>query len=60
MGILLKNELEQRAEAFAVHEHHWLELSGHMAHYDEPEELGRICREFTLGALADQTYSKSS
>jgi pimeloyl-ACP methyl ester carboxylesterase len=59
-GHFAENELEQRAEAFAVHEHHWLELSGHMAHYDEPEELGRICREFTLGALAAQTYSKSS
>ncbi|MFT7651436.1 MAG: hypothetical protein ACI9UU_000538, partial [Candidatus Azotimanducaceae bacterium] len=26
--------------------HHWLEHSGHMIHYDEPQRLGKLCFEF--------------
>ena len=47
-GHFADNELEKRACAFATHEHHWLELSGHMAHYDEPEKLTQICKSFVF------------
>jgi pimeloyl-ACP methyl ester carboxylesterase len=47
-GHFAVNELEQRSRAFATHEHHWLEYSGHMAHYDEPEKLTQICKHFVF------------
>ena len=47
-GHFADNELEDRARAFATHEHHWLEHSGHMAHYDEPEKLTQICKDFVF------------
>ena len=55
-GHFADNELEERSCAFAFHEHHWLEHSGHMAHYDEPEELKQICLQFLLDK-ADPKHS---
>tara|TARA_B100000959_G_scaffold259630_1_gene295392 strand:- start:529 stop:1218 length:690 start_codon:yes stop_codon:yes gene_type:complete len=45
-GIFAQGELEYRAQQFKHHEHHRFEQSGHMVHYDEPLQLGRVCRAF--------------
>jgi|TARA_B110000971_G_C20016700_1_gene504337 pimeloyl-ACP methyl ester carboxylesterase len=50
-GHFADQELEERASAFAIHEHHWLEQSGHMAHYDEPEALTQICKNFIFNGV---------
>ena len=45
-GHFAEIELKQRSCALVTHEHHWLKHSGHMAHYDEPEKLTQICKNF--------------
>jgi len=45
-GHFAEGEMEQRAENFTNHQHHWFERSGHMVHYDEPERLGAMTRNF--------------
>ena len=45
-GKFAQGELEHRAQQFKQHEHHRFEHSGHMVHYDEPLQLGRVCRAF--------------
>jgi pimeloyl-ACP methyl ester carboxylesterase len=50
-GHFAENELEQRSQAFPRGEHHWLEHSGHMAHYDEPTELTALCKNFVSNLI---------
>lgn len=45
-GHFAEGEMEQRVQNFAQHEHHWFENSGHMVHYDEPDRLGALSRQF--------------
>ena len=45
-GHFAEGEMETRANHFAHHEHHWFEHSGHMVHYDEPDRLGVLARNF--------------
>ncbi len=45
-GHFAEGEMEARAGAFANHEHHWFDGSGHMVHYDEPDRLAETCRTF--------------
>jgi pimeloyl-ACP methyl ester carboxylesterase len=45
-GHFAEGEMEARADHFANHEHHWFEHSGHMVHYDEPDRLGVLARNF--------------
>lgn len=45
-GHFAEGELEARAAQFRQHEHHWFEHSGHMVHYDEPQRLGQLTRQF--------------
>jgi len=45
-GRFAEGEMETRVEHFQNHEHHWFDRSGHMVHYDEPERLGALCRQF--------------
>ena len=45
-GHFAEGEMEARAAAFANHEHHWFDGSGHMVHYDEPERLSALCLTF--------------
>ncbi len=39
-------EIEARVGLFADAEHHWLDGSGHMVHYDQPNELAQLCLSF--------------
>ena len=45
-GRFAEGEMEARAAHFAKHELHWFERSGHMVHYDEPERLSQVTRDF--------------
>ena len=45
-GHFAEGEMEQRAANFTNHQHHWFEHSGHMVHYDEPERLSALTRNF--------------
>ncbi len=45
-GHFAEGEMETRVQHFKNHEHHWFEHSGHMVHYDEPQRLGALCRQF--------------
>jgi pimeloyl-ACP methyl ester carboxylesterase len=45
-GKFAEGEMENRIACFKDARHHWLEHSGHMIHYDEPQRLGKLCFEF--------------
>lgn len=45
-GKFAESEMENRIACFKNAHHHWLEHSGHMIHYDEPQRLGELCFEF--------------
>ena len=45
-GKFAEGEVENRIACFRNAHHHWLEHSGHMIHYDEPQRLGELCFEF--------------
>ena len=45
-GHFAAGEMETRAQNFQIQQHHWFENSGHMVHYDEPERLGHLCRQY--------------
>ena len=45
-GHFAPGEMESRAQQFCHHTHHWFEQSGHMVHYDEPQRLADVSRQF--------------
>lgn len=45
-GHFAGGEMETRVQHFKHQQHHWFDQSGHMVHYDEPERLGALCRQF--------------
>ena len=48
-GRFAAGEMEARVALMPRGEHHWLADAGHMVHYDQPDKLGQLCRQF-LGA----------
>ena len=45
-GKFAEGEIEHRVGQFTHAQHHWFENSGHMVHYDEPERLAMLAKEF--------------